>query len=487
MVFDLAIFYRIHCTNQNKKGARSTVVSTQGKNYKENIISLFGLKQMDTLIEIKLHKPDEKILEDFGLKRNSDDIIPFTFNGLISKCSHGSGRSTNDRQFYYINSRPCEPTKIMKLVNEVYKYFNGNQYPFVYLNIITEQALVDVNVTPDKRQIFMENEKLLLSTLKTSLLEMFKDFPSTFKMQNLNYSLDKPEVNDDNKTVSDVLKEWSNKNDNFLKNQNSNHGVKRTIETEHKKKGVMAYIYEKRIKLNEDAKLDLSEDEQNDKSVLESPSSSDNEPDVIPVKKKSFLDNELRTSLNEFQKETSAYKVTIENPSTSSVAEEKVSSLCQKIDKIKENITNYIPTEEIITKEDYKSQMLTDDTKENNVNETVKMPTDCLLGINIDVDISLDDIRNLVNKNTSKSKVTKSTVVKFRSEITSDKAEQELQKQISKDMFEKMNIIGQFNKGFIIARLDSDIFIIDQHATDEKYNFETLQKTTVLQNQQLVK
>nr|XP_015215805.1 PREDICTED: mismatch repair endonuclease PMS2 [Lepisosteus oculatus] len=56
----------------------------------------------------------------------------------------------------------------------------------------------------------------------------------------------------------------------------------------------------------------------------------------------------------------------------------------------------------------------------------------------------------------------------------------------SKDMFAKMEIIGQFNLGFIITKLDSDIFMIDQHATDEKYNFEMLQQHTVLQGQRLI-
>lgn len=44
----------------------------------------------------------------------------------------------------------------------------------------------------------------------------------------------------------------------------------------------------------------------------------------------------------------------------------------------------------------------------------------------------------------------------------------------------------QFNMGFIIARLGNDLFIIDQHATDEKFNFETLMKTTVIQSQRLI-
>ncbi len=36
-------------------------------------------------------------------------------------------------------------------------------------------------------------------------------------------------------------------------------------------------------------------------------------------------------------------------------------------------------------------------------------------------------------------------------------------------------VIGQFNLGFILARLGQDVFIIDQHAADEKRTFEKLQ------------
>lgn len=49
-----------------------------------------------------------------------------------------------------------------------------------------------------------------------------------------------------------------------------------------------------------------------------------------------------------------------------------------------------------------------------------------------------------------------------------------------------MVVHGQFNLGFIIASLDDQLFIVDQHATDEKYNFETLQRTTRVQSQRLI-
>lgn len=58
---------------------------------------------------------------------------------------------------------------------------------------------------------------------------------------------------------------------------------------------------------------------------------------------------------------------------------------------------------------------------------------------------------------------------------------------ISKDDFVSMHIIGQFNLGFVLAtRAGTDMFIIDQHASDEKYNFERLQRSTIVQNQRLV-
>ena len=49
-----------------------------------------------------------------------------------------------------------------------------------------------------------------------------------------------------------------------------------------------------------------------------------------------------------------------------------------------------------------------------------------------------------------------------------------------------MEIIGQFNLGFIIVKYGPDLFIVDQHASDEKYNFEDLEKNTVLQSQRLI-
>jgi len=79
-------------------------------------------------------------------------------------------------------------------------------------------------------------------------------------------------------------------------------------------------------------------------------------------------------------------------------------------------------------------------------------------------------------------------------ELDSTEAESKLSLTVSKSDFERMDIIGQFNLGFILAIRpatadgdDDELFIIDQHAADEKYNYERLQRTVTLQSQRLVR
>lgn len=91
-------------------------------------------------------------------------------------------------------------------------------------------------------------------------------------------------------------------------------------------------------------------------------------------------------------------------------------------------------------------------------------------------------------------------------DISAADAESRLQLIISKGDFGNMRVAGQFNMGFIIAVRpraskspassgngnddglagSDELFIIDQHASDEKYNFERLQRSTVVQSQRLV-
>ncbi|KAM7217532.1 mismatch repair endonuclease PMS2 [Rhypophila decipiens] len=96
-------------------------------------------------------------------------------------------------------------------------------------------------------------------------------------------------------------------------------------------------------------------------------------------------------------------------------------------------------------------------------------------------------------------------------EVAEDVAEEKLSLKISKSDFAKMRVVGQFNMGFVLAvrekntkteseaplsssssgtpreqQEDDELFIIDQHASDEKYHFERLQAASTVQSQRLV-
>lgn len=65
-------------------------------------------------------------------------------------------------------------------------------------------------------------------------------------------------------------------------------------------------------------------------------------------------------------------------------------------------------------------------------------------------------------------------------------AESELVRVFQRSWFADLAVIGQFNLGFVLARRGADVFIIDQHAADEKYNYEALAASTPLQVQPLM-
>ncbi|GEQ70700.1 hypothetical protein JCM33374_g4379 [Metschnikowia sp. JCM 33374] len=58
--------------------------------------------------------------------------------------------------------------------------------------------------------------------------------------------------------------------------------------------------------------------------------------------------------------------------------------------------------------------------------------------------------------------------------------------EICKGDFTKMDIVGQFNSGFIIVTHENKLFIVDQHASDEIYNYERLMSDLTLNPQPLV-
>ncbi|XP_026835727.1 mismatch repair endonuclease PMS2 isoform X3 [Drosophila erecta] len=225
---------RILCSNHTPKGAKTVVLQTHGDHeVMANISAIFGTRQAADLVPLKSPFGDRQLSEaelrsdlescadvaDTNCPQFSAEDVErlnqadIKLEGFISSCRHGAGRSSRDRQFFFVNSRPCDPKNIAKVMNEVYHRYNVQQQPFIYLNIVTARSDVDVNLTPDKRQLLINNERILLLALKKSLLDTFGQTPATFQMQNTTIvSMLEPKTNPDKTKFQEELSK-ENKNE----------------------------------------------------------------------------------------------------------------------------------------------------------------------------------------------------------------------------------------------------------------------------------
>ncbi|NXS60302.1 PMS2 endonuclease, partial [Brachypteracias leptosomus] len=537
---------RINCTNQVGQGKKSSVVSTTGSpNLKENIAAVFGQKQLQSLIPFVQLPPNEAVCEEYGLKATDMPQNLYSITGFISRCDHGVGRSTTDRQFFFINQRPCDPAKVVKIVNEVYHLYNKHQYPFVVLNICVDSECIDINVTPDKRQILLQEEKLLLAILKTSLMEMFGSDVNKLNVNqklldiagNLKKTLpedtENPQVEMTTETESPSgeakrVMTLARLRESFSLHQTAEstfrspervkqqHGSPRqmpldttwsTVKTQkavsaksgrcHKMDSKMSVPsrYLRKLEDNADSGFcSTSESDAgcstpeagsciNNESVISLPEEfcsseqlQNEHPETVGYSEKSLecdvqvLGTEQK--LNQVEDWTNQNKLSQEaNSSSPRVKRFKIRSFKSEADNFKagkysevKNTRNSVPGVDVLVEVKKKTVLLEFSMK-----------------------VLAEKFKKVIQqqqKNTETQKYRR-----FKAKISPGEnkvAEDELRKEISKDMFAKMEIIGQFNLGFIIAKLNSDLFIIDQHATDEKYNFEMLQQHTILQGQKLI-
>uniref|UniRef100_A0A8C8IGC8 PMS1 homolog 1, mismatch repair system component n=1 Tax=Oncorhynchus tshawytscha TaxID=74940 RepID=A0A8C8IGC8_ONCTS len=82
-------------------------------------------------------------------------------------CSLASS-SNPDKTFIFVNDRPVHQKDILKVKTFFYPADSAlNRYPTVMLNITVPSSTVDVNLTPDKTQILLQNKVAVLAAVET--------------------------------------------------------------------------------------------------------------------------------------------------------------------------------------------------------------------------------------------------------------------------------------------------------------------------------
>ena len=153
----------------------------------ENAINFFGLADKD----------DAEVLADKAIECAQS----FKFEGYITK-NNGVGRSSSDRQFFYINKRPVDMPFLARILNSgqamattfstlftemegsslicdvflprlvlEWRKITSKRYPACCINLTVEQKSVDINLAPDKRTVLLKNRKYAEFSFKFMLEE----------------------------------------------------------------------------------------------------------------------------------------------------------------------------------------------------------------------------------------------------------------------------------------------------------------------------
>ncbi|KAM8837823.1 mismatch repair endonuclease PMS2 [Spinachia spinachia] len=502
---------RITCSNQTVQGKRSTVLGTTGSpSMRDNIGAIFGPKQIQSLVPFQQVSPAENVIEEYGLKGADLPEQPFSMSGFMSRGDHGVGRSATDRQFFFINSRPCDPLKVTKLVNEVYHMYNRHQYPFVALNIAVASERVDVNVTPDKRQIFLQEEKLLLAIVKTSLVAMYE---AGVNRISLNYA-PIPRTSEDTfslRSTCDIRPVVPSKENASepgepveaaagssrsslkvaaLKAAFSSHRSSSSATAAKAATGPAQKTLRSFLKRSDKPALCLPGGD-----LPETPPAGGSELDGLRYGRMSCSGDESEKDVASLDCDGAATTPGVWRSGPEVGSPERTDAVNQDVSAETPASPEPGASNEGRDASPDAKRARTDEPRLPAQHESDTCSVDAPVFLrkrSVPLQFSLGELAGRVKRLQDLQRQTAGDDVRyrrFRAKIEpgeNQSAEAELSKEISKDMFKEMEIVGQFNLGFIIAKLNGDIFMIDQHASDEKYNFEMLQQHTVLRGQKLI-
>ncbi|KAI9217880.1 hypothetical protein BC828DRAFT_390089 [Blastocladiella britannica] len=152
-----------HTTAQGKKSlvlATPPVVADPGtiKSFTTNLASVFDSAAIAHWREIAYEHTDGGATSIAG--------------GMVV---HPTARATADRQFMFVNGRPVDMPRLAKMVTTLFRDLypsvstSSAQFPTFVLDVRVPEGMVDVNVMPDKRTAMLVDETGILAGFKTYL------------------------------------------------------------------------------------------------------------------------------------------------------------------------------------------------------------------------------------------------------------------------------------------------------------------------------
>ena len=517
----IAIGVRLIVINSERDGGApgsnrskvSTVIGTQGSTLmSDNIASVFGSKFLQTLVKVEckadlplsqeqldaeeaeaagewgahllsqnglnesLHNPDTIFDDTTHSKKPRENVAVVRqqvhVRGFVSKVGAGVGRSDNDRQFVYCNGRPVDLPKFTKVVNEVWRKYEMKHKSACILDVRVPAGWFDVNLAPDKREVIIAGEEVILEALRTQMDSIFAPTQSTFHLS---------QGNQPNSAALGLSMGGTGTERQVSLLETYNHAAPPST----------FYIQPSPLSPTiTDAVVTTS-----------SSTSKFSEPVWLSAVEETILQSSQEQRKRDRSVSMSPVKVK-ESSVPSQFETQQIQSNYVKETNLNENTTDDVTNMDFGFLGESVPQLEMESANDSPRQVPLQVPIPRLVKTSVwafDAAYALgEDARNSVEPQPAYKKSRTESVqsssdasldsvtTEAGSSLTSPDAERTLARVLHKDDFAHMRIVGQFNLGFIICELRGDLFILDQHACDEKFLFETLQLRTEVHRQPLI-
>lgn len=189
---------RFYCENINSQGKKQVVINTQSNNILSNIITqhwtigyfkqlqpfLFIFNNNNTQVsQIPVSQSTQLSQSPTANNNLTNEMINNYWKNIgdleNEECiygyiSDGKTINNNEHQLLYLNFRPIDNNRIIKVFNQTWKSKGYNYHPNIILNIHLLPGNYDINLSPDKRDVMIKDENLLLEQLTNKLQFIWK-------------------------------------------------------------------------------------------------------------------------------------------------------------------------------------------------------------------------------------------------------------------------------------------------------------------------
>ncbi|KAI3660467.1 hypothetical protein MP638_004296 [Amoeboaphelidium occidentale] len=495
----VALGIRISLIDFNDKHGRQVVISSNGSvNLRDNLVHLHGPNFVDDLclvdleFKIKMKENTTKKLTKFEAFRNTSDQIASSkaaeakeddgnvtckVYGYLSKPSNMNNKST-DKSHLFINKRPCDIPKIIRKIYELYRKkfvlhtntsFNpaSKSIPVVILLLELPDGYFDVNVTPDKRKIFLQQESKLIDELLLQLENELEDYKGELK---LDLSSSQSTSSYRERTILDFssFRRLSNVSTSSAAAAAALKTSDNGITTGFQQKSTPTASSLKRLSF--DPSFSLSSSSSSAIKTEHNPTIASTPINSITVAAVATATEDIKHSLKKFNNFSG-----FETPTNDTTAMKRKQQQQQQQQEVIEILDNEKDEDEIIFKKPRPvSSQIVSELDHNTIDDY--LPSSSENTVDHEKDNCCSDDHHK------------------KEDLCLD--EDSIKKRLlNKNEFTKMTIVGQFNLGFILATLPCteeenglDLFIIDQHAADEKHLYERYKQelSESLEKQQLI-